>query len=808
MIFVKIYRFFTQHKIFLYSLMVLSSIVFIFFGSKAKFEEDLMKLLPDSDKSETGLVFGNLKIKDKLFIQLTGAEPELLVGYVDELMDSILTDEEGIANTLYRLEPEMALGALDYAMSHVPSFVDTSIYARFDTAIAHADEVMSNNYDLIMNDETGEVTEMVTTDPLNLRECLMPDLSSGMGFTLIDGHLFCPDSTVALIYISPAFQSFDSKESTKLIKHINHCADELQKKHPEVEMLMHGNVVRADGNASTMKRDIYLTTGISLLIVLIVLCLSFKTFHLAWQNILPVAYGAFFSLACMYWIQGGMSLMAMGIAMMVLGVALSYCLHILIHQRFVGDVEKMLADEAKPVCLGCITTIGAFLGLLFTQSDLLKDFGLFSTFALVGNTFFALVFLPHFLKDQKTQQNETMFKWIDKINNYPYDRNWVVIIALCAIIVVGFVFSGKVKFDNDLDNIGYLSDALQKSEKLYSDKNDHGARQQYYAVIAPTLDEALDANKALSEKLDSLRRAGDVIAYMPTASILFQSEGEQQRRIEAWKRYWTPEKVNQAMAAVRAAAVKNELSPDIFVPFQAMLEAEYEPGNLYASGVIPEGLLCNFIEESDGKYLIFNTTQQEREKMTANSDLVAAMPHALVVDPLYYTGNMITMIRKDFNTTLLISSLFVLFVLLLSFKDIVIALIAFLPMFLSWYVVQGWMAILGWPFNLINIVVSTFIFGIGVDYSIFVMQGLIANQRQEGSRLLEYHKVAVFFSAFVLIVVMFSMLFAQHPTINSIGQSTVIGMLSTILITYTLQPLLFRWAMKIPFMQRRIQKLP
>lgn len=786
--------------------MVLSSIVFIFFGSKAKFEEDLMKLLPDSDKSETGLVFGNLKIKDKLFIQLTGAEPELLVGYVDELMDSILTDEEGIANTLYRLEPEMALGALDYAMSHVPSFVDTSIYARFDTAIAHADEVMSNNYDLIMNDETGEVTEMVTTDPLNLRECLMPDLSSGMGFTLIDGHLFCPDSTVALIYISPAFQSFDSKESTKLIDHINRCIDDLQKRHSDVEVLMHGNVVRADGNASTMKRDIYLTTGISLLIVLIVLCLSFKTFHLAWQNILPVAYGTFFSLACMYWIQGGMSLMAMGIAMMVLGVALSYCLHILIHQRFVGDVEKMLTDEAKPVCLGCITTIGAFLGLLFTQSDLLKDFGLFSTFALVGNTFFALVFLPHFLKGQKTQQNETMFKWIDKINNYPYDRNWIVIIALCAIIVVGFVFSGKVKFDNDLDNIGYLSKALQKSEKLYSEKNDHGARQQYYAVIAPALDEALDANKALSEKLDSLRRAGDVIAYMPTASILFQSESEQQRRIDAWKRYWTPEKVNQAMAAVRAAAVKNELSPDIFVPFQAMLEAEYEPGNLYASGVIPEGLLCNFIEESDGKYLIFNTTLQEREKMTANSDLVAAMPHALVVDPLYYTGNMITMIRKDFNTTLLISSLFVFFVLLLSFKDIVIALIAFLPMFLSWYVVQGWMAILGWPFNLINIVVSTFIFGIGVDYSIFVMQGLIANQRQEGSRLLEYHKVAVFFSAFVLIVVMFSMLFAQHPTINSIGQSTVIGMLSTILITYTLQPLLFRWAMKIPFMQRRIQK--
>ena len=40
-------------------------------------------------------------------------------------------------------------------------------------------------------------------------------------------------------------------------------------------------------------------------------------------------------------------------------------------------------------------------------------------------------------------------------------------------------------------------------------------------------------------------------------------------------------------------------------------------------------------------------------------------------------------------------------------------------MFLSWYVLQGLMALLGLEFNLINIVISTFIFGIGVDYSIF-----------------------------------------------------------------------------------------
>lgn len=806
MLFVKLYRYFQKHKTFLYTLMVLSSAVFIFFGLRVKLDVDLLRLLPASKHSGTNMVFSNLKIKDKIFMEMTGAEPEVLAGYVDELMDSILTDDEGIANTLYRIEPDMALNALDFAMMHVPSFVDTSLYARFDSAIAHADETMANNYELIMNDETGMLTEMVSTDPLNLREYLMPDLSSGMGFTVIDGHLFCADSTVALIYISPNFQSFDAEPSSKLMNHIKHCVSEFNKVHPEVEVLMHGAVVRAGDNNRIMARDIYLTVGISMLIVLIVLCVSFKSFNIAWQNVLPVTYGAFFALACMYWIQGGMSLMALGVGSVVLGVAISYCLHVIIHQRFVGNVEQMLKEEAVPVCLGCLTTIGAFIGLLFTQSDLLKEFGMFSTFALIGNTFFALVFLPHLLREDDQRRNEKVLGGIEKINNYPFDRNPYVVIGLCILIVIGFAFSGKVEFDNDLKRIGYESDELHKSENLYSEKNDHGGQQEYFAVIAPTLDEALDANKELSSVLDSMRNAGDLIAYTPVVSILFQSEAEQQRRIEAWNRYWTPAKVSQAMAAVKGAAVRNELSPDIFVPFQAMVEADYEPGDLYTAEVIPDGLLCNFIEENSGNFLIFNTTQLTKEKMWPVGDRVAAMPNAVVVDPFYYTADMLDMLHTDYNTTLLISAIFVFVVLLLSFRNLVVSLIAFLPMFLSWYMVQGWMAIFGLPFNMVNIVVSTFIFGIGVDYSIFVMQGLIAAQRGEGSRLLEYHKVAVFFSAFVLIVVMVSMLCATHPTITSIGNSTIIGMLSTIMITYTLQPLLFRWAMKWPYMRKRVER--
>lgn len=792
MFFVHIFNYFKNHKALLYTILIVSSAVFIFSGIKLKFQEDMSKLLPKSNSADAGLVFGNIKVKDKIFIQLTGASPEVLADCVDEFMDSILVDTSDIANTLYRIDADVMLSALDFALEHVPSFVDTSIYSKFDEAIANIEQTMIENQRLIMDDETGITTQFVATDPLRLSKLLIPDVSSGLGFTMVNDHIFSHDTAVALAFISPDFQSFNSAAGKRLISRLENKIEEFNKVHPDVEILMHGAPVRSGGNSMVMKRDIALTISISLVLILIVLCISFKNFGIVWQTVFPVTYGTFFALACMYWIKGEMSLMALGIGTVVLGVAISYCLHVIVHHNFVKNVEQMLREESKPVCLGCLTTIGAFLGLMFTKSELLRDFGLFATFALIGATFFALFFLPHFLNDKQTERNERVFKLVRIINNYQYDKNPIIIAALIIIIIVGIIFTPKVQFDNNLKHIGYESDALHKSEELYARENTNGQFQRYYAVIAPDLYEALDANALISKELDSLKNAGALTAFTPTVSLLFQSEEQQLQRINKWHNYWTPEKVDEAMHAITAAARHNNISPEVFEPFKAMVTADYQPGNLYESDILPEGLLCNFIEKYDDKYLIFNSVQMNPDDKSKIDDHIVKFPHAVVVDPFYYTGNMITLIREDFNTTLLISSIFVFFVLLLSFRNILTAIITFLPMFFSWYVVQGWMAIFGLPFNLINIVISTFIFGIGVDYSIFVMQGLLAANNDSDSQLLEFHKFAVFFSALVLIIVICSMLFATHPALKSIGVCTLIGMASTIMITYTLQPLLYR----------------
>ena len=821
-LFLPLYHYFQKHRGLLYLLLAGSFLLFLFFGLKLRYEEDIVKLLPRSS-TDNELAFSDIGLKDKVFIQVTSADPAnpldpaTLGAYMDEYCEALLQqDSTGrfITGILHDLDMGTMLGAIDYGFEHLPSFIDTSLYAAFAAALEpeSVEKAMQDNLALLEADETGEITQLVTMDPLGLRNILLGELmpeggGSAGGFTIDEGHFFCPDKTVALAFLSPGFNSMDSGAGTKFYRLMSRTRKDFEAAHPDARVLAHGTPLGSVSNASTIKGDLLMTVGISLLVILVILLLSFHSGTFIWQQIVPIVYGAVFSLACLYWIKGFMSLMALGLGAIVLGVAISYCLHVLIHHYYVGDVEQMLREESTPVTLGCITTIGAFLGLLFTESDLLRDFGLFATFSLLGNTFFALFFLPHFMKPEQVKfKRYKGFHAIDRINNLPWDRNRWVLLAMAAVIIAGVVLSHRVKFDSDLRNLDYDEPVLTESQRLYSEKNASGNMDLYFAAYDEDLDQALEYNKVLTRTLDSLSAAGLVKGYSPLASLLFLSEKDQEERIAAWEAFWTPERKTQAWREIAAAARHNGLEASLFLPFQALTEADYEPGNLFEAGVFPEELVSNYIElQESGRYMVFTSVAFRPEDADAVTDALVSGPNALVLEPFYYCRDMVEIVHDDFNTTQWISSLFVLLVLLFAFRNIITAFVAFLPMFLSWYVLQGLMALLGLEFNLINIVISTFIFGIGVDYSIFVMEGLLKEARTGQREMLDFHKVAIVFSALVLAIVVLSLVFARHPAIRSIGIITLIGMATTILLTYSLEPFIFRQLLKWDWYRKSIR---
>ncbi|MBQ9193727.1 MAG: MMPL family transporter [Bacteroidales bacterium] len=812
-IFVPVYHFFQRHKALLYLLLAGSLVLFAAFGVQLRYEEDIVKLLPRSS-TDNELAFSDIGLKDKVFIQVVSADPEhpvepaVLGECISAFSDSLLQrDTAGrfIAGILHSIDMGTMLGAMDYGFEHLPSFIDTSLYASFEAALEPeaVQAQMEENLRLLEEDMTGEDTQLVSMDPLGLRNVLLGQLlgtdgGSAGGYTIEDGHFFCPDKTVALAFLSPSFPTLDSWAAQRFYNLLAKERKTFEAAHPDVRVLVHGTPLGSVSNASTIRGDLVMTVGISLLVILLILLLCFHSWTFIWQQVVPIVYGAVFSLACMYWIKGYMSLMALGLGAIVLGVAISYCLHVLIHHYYVGDVEQMLQEESTPVTLGCVTTVGAFLGLLFTESDLLRDFGLFATFALLGNTFFALVFLPHFMKPEQVKfKRYKGFHVIDRINDLPWDRNRWVLAGLVAVVAVGIALSHRVKFDSDLRNLDYDEPLLTESQDLYNEKNANGYTNLYFAAYDEDLDQALRFNKLLMHRLDSLSEAGLVQSYTSLVPLLFQTREDQEARIAAWNAFWTPERKALATGRLSDAARRCGLRPSQFLPFHALLEADYEPGNLYEAGVFPVELVNNYIEyQESGRYMVFTNVAFRPEDTDAVSDALVAGPGALVLEPFYYCRDMVEIVHDDFNTTQWISSLFVFLVLLFAFRNFITALVAFLPMFLSWYVLQGMMALLGLEFNLINIVISTFIFGIGVDYSIFVMEGLLTEARTGQRDKLEYHKVAIVFSALVLAIVVLSLVFARHPAIRSIGIITLIGMAVTILLTYSLEPFIFRQLLK------------
>ncbi len=813
-LFIRISRYFQSHRAVCWLSMAALFAFFGFFAFQIHLEEDIDKLMPSSKNEDgtTKLAFADLKIKDKTFLLFEGKGAEQLTEVCDHFVDSLLQRDsvsQTIGNVFYQLPEELMMDGVDYLSSHFPAYIDTTAYARFDTLLTreHMVRQMQRNHD-DMTGEFGEMfPELLAIDPIGMRdilgEQLMPLLDGGSGnYKTINGHFFVPDTTVCIAFITPRYSATNTGEGSALFEMLNEQIGQFAQSHPDVRITYHGTPASGYYNSSQIKHDLTTTILGALILVLAFLFFCFRRWDAIPLLLLPVAFGTLFALAMMYWLKGQFSLLALGIGGVVLGVALSYVLHVLTHSRYVDNTEQLLRDQVKPVWLGCLTTIGSFAGLIFIKTDLLQDFGLFAAFAILGTTLFSLTYLPQLLRTGKREDGQQAFGFVDRLNAYPLDRKKPLLIALAVIIVVcvGAYFIGGVKFDADMHNLGYLEENTEYSEQLLRDKTYIGDKQKYFASRGQTMEEAINNFARLDNKLDSLQRLGLVKSYTHTNQV-FVPMDVQQQRIDAWKAYWTPERLQTVRSLVAQTAPQAGLVASGFEPFFEAATADYEPDSLYAADIIPEGYQSTLMEKSyGGDYLCFTSVRCKNDSVRSDDsdyiricDAIASDPDLLVLDTYYYTTDTLLQMNDDFNVLQWLSMLFVFVVLLVSFRfNLLNTLLGFLPILLSWLIVLGAMAIFGMRFNLINIIISTFIFGIGVDYSIFMMNGLTDGD----SRKLSCHKTAIFFSVVTLIVTVSSMVIATHPAIKSVGFSTLVGLLSAVILSYVLQPAVYRWLNK------------
>lgn len=804
--FIGLYDYFERHKILFYLSLISCVLLMGFFALQVRFEENITQFFPDTkDSQNTIKVFDNLKIKDKIIIMLSSAdtchrvEPDSLIEAAGRLQQT-LTEKAGgtlIKGIFAQVDQSLIGGATDFVYEHLPLFLTDTDYQRFDSLLTEKgiQAIMQKNYTNLLSPAGIALRSYILRDPLGLgSEALkhLQDFQLEANYEIYDEHIFSKDGSTLLMFITPVFSTGSTGKNDELIKILEEELQHVQGESPTIRAEYFGGPSVGVYNARQIKKDTILTSSLALLIIIVFISLVFKRKRSIPLIITPVLFGGLFALFLIFFIKGSISAIAVGAGSAVMGIALSYSIHMLAHQNHVSTVQQLIKEIAYPLTVGSFTTIGAFMGLIFTSSDLLRDFGLFASLALVGTTLFCLIYLPHFLKGQADVKQGCILRIIEKINAYSYEKNKWLVGGILLITVICLFTSQKVGFNNDMMSLNYEPQHLKQSEEKLMQLFDNGEKTVLFVSVGKDMNQATETYAMTNQKLSALKDQGLIKDYASASQFLISPQ-EQQLRLKRWKDYWTDEKQQQIRKQLETAATEYRFRPGSFDPFYQWLNQPFGEYHYTAQEDDLSGKLLNEWQTSADSItmLISQIRISDQNKETVYQNF-SKTQDVVIFDRSYFANKWVSAINDDFYLILYISSFLIFFALWFSYGRIELTLMSFLPMLVSWVIILGLMGILGIEFNIINIILSTFIFGIGDDFSIFIMDGL-QNKYRTGQKVLNSHKTAIFFSAFTTVVGMGALVFAKHPALQSISLISILGMIAVVLVAYTIQPLIFRF---------------
>lgn len=789
--FIIIYDWLEKRRTLLYCILVLIVGVSGFYASRIRLQEDISSFFQSGEKDSTNIL-DNFKLKDRILIMVTGSDPDEMVETAHNLADSVqpLIDDGTLVSVITGVDQDVVNHSSDFVYNHLPIFLDDNDYLRIESGLTDSSIVRSiERYYALLTSPSGlVVSEILQRDPLNLGTHLLKKFerfSADIAYKIYDDHIFNEDMTTLFMFLEPTNSMADTAENERLVSALEKICEQSSNGRITVECI--GAPVVAVGNARQIKQDTLLTLSLALLLILPLFYFCFRNRLSILFILLPPLFGALLALAIIAITKGTISVIAIGAGAVVLGISLSYSIHIIVHNNHVKNPRDLLRDLVYPLTIGCFTTIGAFVALLFTDSSLLQDMGLFASLTLIGTTLFSLVFLPHFLGFNEHVKSSKLLKAIERYNGYAFEKNSYILIGVVCVTIVSCFFYDKVEFDRDISSMNYESRPTQEAEQRATSILGNSKRQIYVVTSGNDQYAVIQAYSRLHELYDSLKNQHRIDHYVDIKDFIID-EQVQRARISKWSQFWG-KRSNDSMSKVIETGKRLGFAQSAFEGLRNTLERPYEVCP-YSSDECENSIFSDWVYKTPSSFTLISKISIPQENKDEVYQQIAKISHTTIIDRAYFSSRMIETASKDFNFILMVTSLLVFLTLLLTYGRIEIALLTFLPMCISWIIILGMMSLLDIRFNIVNILLATFIFGLGDDFSIFTMDGLLSKYKN-GSKLFEAHKSAIFISALTTIIGMGVLVFAKHPAIQSIAVMSVLGLGIVVIVSFTIQPYLF-----------------
>ena len=274
----------------------------------------------------------------------------------------------------------------------------------------------------------------------------------------------------------------------------------------------------------------------------------------------------------------------------------------------------------------------------------------------------------------------------------------------------------------------------------------------------------------------------------------------QQQKIKEWNAFWRSENKENLKKELVASGNKFGFKQDAFYRFYETLDKDFYSVSLEEYAKVKSFFIDEFISDTNGFYTASTLVKVANEKRDSFVAEIKKHSNLVVIDRQETNETFLGGLKKNFENLVDYSFIAIFLILLLAFRRVELVIISMIPILISWIFTTGIMGLFGLEFNIINIIVCTLIFGIGVDYSIFMTTAL-QKEHTYGKTELPAYKTSILLSVTTTILGIGVLIFAHHPALKSIALIAIIGIFSAGLITFVLQPLIFRF-----FISNRVLK--
>ena len=761
----RIYDWMKNHRWWCVASLLMVTLLMVLSVTRLSYREDIRDFLPLDEKERAALNDYDRQAQTSLIVTIieqrdsTVDDPDLLVEGVETFLDAI----GDIKDLTVQTDFSQMEGQQEELYGQLPFLLEASDYQRMDSLLQQPDFIPSRLQEarerLLMPMMGSMVEDEITHDPLGLFSpvvSLMRDTAALSRFDIYDGCLLTADHRRALVLLNSPYGGSETSSNEQLLNILKSKADSVSCLLTPDSCLLTPLIIRFCGgpviavtNASQIKTDSLLSVCIAVVLILLLLWFFLRSLRHILLIALTIGWGWVFAIACLSWVHQEVSVIVIGISSIIVGIAVNYPLHLIAHLDHTSDVRQALQEIVKPLVVGNITTVGAFLALVPLRAVALRDLGLFSSFLLIGTILFTLIWLPQFLKftvhssqftddysaaaggkaertdDYSSAVSERLASkstvrsalplataGTQELKLQTINKKSKILFVVLVLLTAFFGYhSFNTAFDTDLTHINYMTP---------EQRSDMALLQQ----LMPT---DTERQQELSSRLPSTPEA-------------------QQERLQLWQS-WTSSHRNQLSITLRDEAARIGFTPDSFDPFFSFLAAS---------------------DISHSSFLI---------------------PHSSNTPSLF--SSIATHLSDDFNYIGWACACIVFFFLWASFRSLPLALLSFLPMAVSWLWILGIMALLGIQFNIINIILSTFIFGQGDDYTIFMTEGTLYEYKHHRPMLASYRR-AIILSALIMFIGIGSLIIARHPALHSLAEVTIVGMFSVVLMAFVIPPMVFR----------------